>query len=63
MVFIPAHIAEEVADVVETATLRTTWMKQRIREGKYTYTQTHTHEGPIQADFDQWLKEYREKYP
>lgn len=61
VVFIPAHIAEEVADVVEVQTLRTIWMKQRIMEGKYTYGESHTHTGPIQEDFEQWLKEYREK--
>jgi regulator of RNase E activity RraA len=61
VVFIPAHIAEEVAGEVELRLLRVVWMKQRIKEGKYRYSETHTNTGPIQEDFEQWLKKYREQ--
>jgi len=61
VVFIPAHIAAKVAADVEIGTLRVIWMKQRIKEGKYTYTESHTKKGPIQEDFEQWLKEYKAK--
>jgi regulator of RNase E activity RraA len=61
VVFIPAHIAAQVADAVEMTELRVIWMKQRIAEGRYTYPETHTKTGPIQEDFEQWLKEYQAK--
>lgn len=64
MVFIPAHMAEEVVKQSEATTLRDMFGHQRLKEGKYTPGQIDSRWTPeIQDDFRAWLKENAGKLP
>ncbi len=58
VIFIPAHLAEEVVQTSEIVRLRDRFGHQRLREGKYTPGQIDrkwTEE--IEKDFSRWLQE------
>jgi 4-hydroxy-4-methyl-2-oxoglutarate aldolase len=62
IIFVPAHLAEEVVRESERVALRDRFGHQRLREGKYTPGQidtTWTRE--IENDFQQWLIENRDR--
>ena len=57
VLFIPAHLAEEVVEVSESISLRDEFGHQRLREGKYTPGQIDSQwTKEIEKDFDEWLK-------
>jgi regulator of RNase E activity RraA len=57
ILFIPAHLAEEVVEVSELIGLRDEFGQQRLREGKYTPGQIDSQwTAEIEKDFDNWLK-------
>jgi 4-hydroxy-4-methyl-2-oxoglutarate aldolase len=72
VLFIPAHLAEEVVETSEIISLRDEFGHQRLREGKYTPGQIDGKwSEAIDKDFEDWLKttkkdtvtpEQREKY-
>lgn len=60
--FIPAHLAEKVADVSENTQLRDQWGHQMLREGKYTPGQIDSRWTPeMQAEFKKWAEEQKAK--
>ncbi|RYG50180.1 MAG: RraA family protein, partial [Chitinophagaceae bacterium] len=64
VVFIPAHLVEEVVTNAEFIALRDEFGHQRLREGKYTPGQIDTQwTEVIKNDFLQWLKENQGKLP
>jgi regulator of RNase E activity RraA len=57
VLFIPAHLADEVVEVSEFISLRDEFGHQRLREGKYTPGQIDSQwTAEIEKDFDEWLK-------
>ena len=57
ILFIPAHLAEEVVEVSEFIGLRDEFGQQRLKEGKYTPGQIDSQwTAQIEKDFDDWLK-------
>jgi len=57
VLFIPPHLAEEVAQKAEDTALRDTFGLQRLREGRYTSSEMDTKwTEPIEADFAEWRK-------
>ena len=57
VLFIPAHLAEEVVERSEIITLRDRFGQQRLREGRYTPGQIDTQwTEPIKKDFIDWTK-------
>jgi len=57
VLFIPAHLAEEVVENSEFISLRDEFGHQRLREGKYTPGQIDARWTPeIENDFANWLK-------
>ena len=57
VLFIPAHLAEEVVERAEIVTLRDRFGQQRLREGRYTPGQIDTRwTEEIERDFFQWLE-------
>ena len=57
VLFMPAHLAEEVVEVSEFISLRDEFGHQRLREGKYTPGQIDSQwTKAIEKDFDDWLK-------
>jgi 4-hydroxy-4-methyl-2-oxoglutarate aldolase len=57
VLFIPAHLAEEVVERAEIVTLRDRFGIQRLREGRYTPGQIDTRwTDEINQDFFQWLE-------
>ncbi len=64
IVFIPAHMAEKVVTQAEAIMLRDMFGHQRLKEGKYAPGQVDSRWTPeIQEDFQNWLKQNREKLP
>jgi hypothetical protein len=62
VLFIPAHLAEEVVEVSEFISLRDEFGHQRLREGKYTPGQIDSQwTKEIEKDFDEWLKKNGKK--
>jgi regulator of RNase E activity RraA len=62
VMFIPAHLAEEVVSQSEQISLRDQFSHQRLREGKYTPGQVDVKwSDAIEADFRNWLTENRSK--
>jgi len=62
VIFIPAHLAEEVVETSELVRYRDDFGHQRLREGKYTPGQIDSKwSEPIERDFDSWLKEKGKK--
>jgi len=57
VIFIPAHLAEEVVDTSEIVRLRDEFGHQRLREGKYTPGQIDAKwNDTIEKDFTAWMK-------
>ncbi len=57
VIFIPAHLAQEVVETSEIIRLRDQFGHQRLREGKYTPGQIDRKWTPeIEKDFTEWLK-------
>ena len=57
VLFVPAHLAEEVVERAEIVTLRDRFGIQRLREGRYTPGQIDTRwTDEINQDFFQWLE-------
>jgi regulator of RNase E activity RraA len=57
VLFIPAHLAQEVVERSEIVTLRDQFGHQRLREGRYTPGQIDTRwTEEINRDFFQWLE-------
>ena len=64
VVFIPAHLVEEVVVNAEFIALRDEFGHQRLREGKYTPGQIDTQwTDVIKKDFLQWIKDNPAKMP
>lgn len=64
VVFIPAHLAEEVVERAEIVMLRDMFGHQRLREGRYTPGQIDTRwTDEINEDFFGWLEENVESLP
>ena len=62
VIFIPAHLAEEVVRTAETVMLRDKFGHQRLREGKYTPGQIDTAwTKEIEEDFVQWLTQNKDQ--
>ncbi len=62
VIFIPAHLAEEVVISSEIVSLRDEFGHQRLREGKYTPGQIDTRwSDDIKTDFLDWLDVHPEK--
>lgn len=62
VIFIPAHLAEEVVVTSEIVSLKDEFGHMRLREGKYTPGQIDGKwSDPIKADFFQWLDAKKEK--
>lgn len=60
VIFIPAHLAEEVVSRAEKIMLRDQFGHQRLREGKYTPGEIDTSwTEEINRDFVQWLQQNR----
>ncbi len=60
--FIPAHLAEKVADSSENTQLRDEWGHMVLREGKYTPGQIDSRWSPeMQAEFKKWAEEQKAK--
>ena len=57
VIFIPAHLAEEVVDTSEIIQIRDRFGHQRLREGTYTPGQIDAvWTDAIMKDFEQWMK-------
>jgi 4-hydroxy-4-methyl-2-oxoglutarate aldolase len=57
VLFVPAHLAQEVVETSEMIRLRDEFGHQRLREGKYTPGQIDRQwSEEIEKDFTQWLK-------
>jgi 4-hydroxy-4-methyl-2-oxoglutarate aldolase len=57
VIFIPAHLAQEVVETSEIIRLRDQFGHQRLREGKYTPGQIDRRwTDDIEKDFTEWLK-------
>ncbi|MBO9204434.1 MULTISPECIES: RraA family protein [Niastella] len=64
VVFIPAHLLEEVVLNAEFISLRDQFGHQRLREGKYTPGQIDTQwTDPIKQDFLKWIDSNPDKLP
>ncbi len=58
IIFIPAHLAQEVVETSEIVRLRDQFGHQRLREGKYTPGEIDRKwTEDIEKDFTEWLKE------
>lgn len=59
IIFIPAHLAQEVVETSEIIRLRDQFGHQRLREGKYTPGQIDRKwTDDIEKDFTEWLKKH-----
>ncbi len=64
VIFIPAHLAEEVVQTSELVRLRDMFGKECLREGRYTPGQIDTQwTDEIEADFSQWLEGHVDELP
>lgn len=64
VIFIPPHLAEQVATTSEIVRLRDIFGQQRIREGVYGAGQIDTRwSDEIERDFSQWLEENMDELP
>jgi regulator of RNase E activity RraA len=62
VIFIPAHLAQEVVEDSEITRVRDQFSHQRLREGKYTPGQIDRAWTPeIEADFKKWATERKDK--
>jgi regulator of RNase E activity RraA len=64
VVFIPPHLAEQVATTSEIVRLRDMFGHQRLREGKYTAGQIDNRwTDEIERDFSKWLNDHINELP
>lgn len=64
VIFIPPHLAEKVVKTSELISLRDTFGKGRLKEGKYTPGQIDAGwNDEIEADFSRWLEDHIDKLP
>ena len=64
VVFIPPHLAEQVATTSEIVRLRDMFGHQRLREGKYTAGQIDSRwSDEIEKDFSKWLNDHINELP
>jgi 4-hydroxy-4-methyl-2-oxoglutarate aldolase len=64
VIFIPPHLAEKVVKTSELISLRDTFGKSRLKEGKYTPGQIDAGwNDEIEADFSRWLENHVDKLP
>ena len=64
VIFIPPHLAEKVVKVSELVSLRDTFGKGCLEEGKYTPGQIDAQwTDEIEADFSQWLEDHIDELP
>jgi 4-hydroxy-4-methyl-2-oxoglutarate aldolase len=64
VVFIPAHLVEELIIASEVAAIRDDFERQRLQEGKYLTGQIHGKwSDEIKQDFRNWLNTYSGKLP
>jgi regulator of RNase E activity RraA len=64
IVFIPAHLAEQVVNQSEALCVKDAFGHQRLVEGKYTPGQIDSRWTPaIREDFTAWVKENADKLP
>jgi regulator of RNase E activity RraA len=64
VIFVPAHLAEQVVKTSELIHLRDVFGKARLREGKYTPGQIDTRwTDEIEADFSRWLETHIDELP
>ena len=64
VVFIPPHLAEQVATTSEIVRLRDMFGHQRLKEGKYTAGQIDTRwSDEIERDFSKWLNDHINDLP
>lgn len=64
VIFIPAHLAQQVVETSEIVRLRDMFGHQRLREKKYTAGQIDTRwSDEIEKDFSQWLKDNKTQLP
>jgi regulator of RNase E activity RraA len=64
VIFIPAHLAEEVVEKAETIMLRDTFGHQRLKEGRYTPGQIDTRwTDEILDDYYAWLEAHIDSLP
>jgi 4-hydroxy-4-methyl-2-oxoglutarate aldolase len=62
IIFIPAHLAQEVVERSEDIRLRDTFGHQRLREGKYTPGEIDRKwSDAIEADFARWKSSRQEQ--
>jgi hypothetical protein len=64
VIFIPAHLAEQVVVTSEIVRLRDLFGVQRLREGTYTPGQIDNKwTDDIERDFSQWLTDHIDELP
>jgi hypothetical protein len=64
VLFVPAHLVEEVVETAEIVMLRDTFGHERLREGTYTPGQIDTRwTGDIQDDYYGWLEANIDRLP
>jgi regulator of RNase E activity RraA len=64
IIFVPAHLAQQVVETSEIVRLRDMFGHLRLREKKYTAGQIDTRwSDEIEKDFSQWLKDNKTKLP
>ncbi len=67
VVFIPAHLAEDIVEEAEETLLRDTFVKKRLQEDKYTSGQVDKGweevDQPIKDDYRNWLEENKDELP
>lgn len=64
VIFVPPHLAEQVVKTSELISLRDTFGKGRLAEGKYTPGQIDTRwTDEIEKDFSQWLEDHIDELP
>jgi regulator of RNase E activity RraA len=64
VIFIPAHLAEQVVKTSEVVRLRDMFGHERLRTGVYTAGQIDTRWTPeIEKDFSGWLRQHIDKLP
>jgi 4-hydroxy-4-methyl-2-oxoglutarate aldolase len=62
LTFIPAHLAEKVADASERTQLRDQWGHLMLREGKYTPGQIDNRwTKEMESEFEQWSAQHKAK--
>ena len=64
VIFVPAHLAEQVVMTAEIVMLRDRFSVTRLKEGKYTPGQIDTRwSEAIEKDFANWLKDHEDELP